>query len=118
MIIQQSNLPADVAGTAPETLPGPMRTRSRRTCHVVPGSSEAFLAKAPGLDADQTSTFEDAVAPAEKERARARVADVLRTADLGGRPEVRANVTDSAHRYRDVIAIAESAATGWTPSCS
>ena len=23
-----------------------MRTRSRRTCHVVPGSSEQFLAKA------------------------------------------------------------------------
>ena len=88
-----------------------MRTRTRRSCHVVPGSSEQFLAKAPALDADQLIfDLEDAVAPAEKERARALVVDTLRAADLGGKTRsVRVNATDSPHCYRDVIAIAEGA---------
>jgi citrate lyase subunit beta/citryl-CoA lyase len=88
-----------------------MRTRSRRTCHVVPGSSEQFLAKAPALDADQLIfDLEDAVAPAEKERARALVVDTLRAADLAGKTRsVRVNATDSPHCYRDIIAIAEGA---------
>jgi citrate lyase subunit beta / citryl-CoA lyase len=88
-----------------------MRTRTRRTCHVVPGSSEQFLAKAPGLDADQLILdLEDAVAPGEKERARALVADVLRAADLRGKTRsVRVNATDSPYCYRDVIAIVEAA---------
>ena len=88
-----------------------MRTRSRRTCHVVPGSSPQFLAKAPGLDADQLIfDLEDAVAPGEKERARALVVDTLCTVDLAGKTRsVRVNATDSPHCYRDVIAIAEGA---------
>jgi citrate lyase subunit beta/citryl-CoA lyase len=85
--------------------------RSRRTVHVVPGSSEKFLAKVPGLDADQiVLDLEDAVAPGEKERARALVVQTLRDLDLPGKTlSVRVNATDSPHCYRDVIAIAEGA---------
>jgi citrate lyase subunit beta / citryl-CoA lyase len=87
------------------------RARSRRTVHVVPGSSEKFLAKAAELDADQiVLDLEDAVAPGEKERARALVVTALRELDLPGKTlSVRVNATDSPHCYRDVIAIAEQA---------
>jgi citrate lyase subunit beta/citryl-CoA lyase len=85
--------------------------RARRTVHVVPGSSEKFLAKIPGLDADQiVLDLEDAVAPGEKERARALVVQALRELDLPGKTlSVRVNATDSPYCYRDVIAIAEGA---------
>jgi citrate lyase subunit beta/citryl-CoA lyase len=78
---------------------------------VVPGSSEKFLAKIPGLDADQiVLDLEDAVAPGEKERARALVVQALRELDLPGKTlSVRVNATDSPYCYRDVIAIAEGA---------
>jgi citrate lyase subunit beta / citryl-CoA lyase len=71
--------------------------RSRRSVHVVPGSSERFLAKADALDADQVILdLEDAVAPAEKERARALVATALRDLDPAGKTlSVRINATDS-----------------------
>jgi citrate lyase subunit beta / citryl-CoA lyase len=87
------------------------RARSRRTVHVVPGSSEKFLAKAAELDADQiVLDLEDAFAPGEKERARALVVTALRELDLPGKTlSVRVNATDSPHCYRDVIAIAEQA---------
>jgi citrate lyase subunit beta/citryl-CoA lyase len=87
------------------------RARSRRTVHVVPASSEKFLAKAAELDADQiVLDLEDAVAPGEKERARALVVTALRELDLPGKTlSVRVNATDSPHCYRDVIAIAEQA---------
>lgn len=85
--------------------------RPRRTVHVVPGSSEKFLAKIPGLDADQiVLDLEDAVAPGEKERARALVVQTLRDLELPGKTlSVRVNATDSPHCYRDVIAIVEGA---------
>jgi citrate lyase subunit beta / citryl-CoA lyase len=78
---------------------------------VVPGSSERFLAKAADLDADQiVLDLEDAVAPGEKERARARVVTALRELDVGGKTlSVRVNATDGPHSYRDVIAIVEGA---------
>jgi citrate lyase subunit beta/citryl-CoA lyase len=78
---------------------------------VVPGSSERFLARAAGLDADQlVLDLEDAVAPAEKERARALVVTALRDLAAAGKTlSVRVNATDGPHCYRDVIAIAEGA---------
>jgi citrate lyase subunit beta/citryl-CoA lyase len=78
---------------------------------VVPGSSERFLARAAGLDADQlVLDLEDGVAPAEKERARALVVTALRDLAAAGKTlSVRVNATDSPHCYRDVIAIAEGA---------
>ncbi len=85
--------------------------RSRRSVHVVPGSSERFLAKASGLDADQiVLDLEDAVSPGDKDRARTLVVNAVRELDLGGKTlSVRVNATDSPYAYRDVIALAEGA---------
>ena len=85
--------------------------RSRRTCHAVPGSNERFLAKAPGLDADEVFLdLEDAVAPNEKEAARERVIDALNTLDFGDTTVVvRVNGTDTPHYYRDLIDVVEQA---------
>src|SRR3954451_6752601 len=84
--------------------------RSRRTCHAVPGSSERFIAKAVGLDADEVFLdLEDAVAPNEKDSARERVIEALRTLDFGSKTvAVRVNGTDTPHYYRDLIAVVEA----------
>jgi citrate lyase subunit beta/citryl-CoA lyase len=86
-------------------------SRARRTCHVVPGSDERFLAKARTLEADEVVLdLEDAVAPSEKERARAAVVNALRARDhLAPTVAVRVNPTDGPHCYRDVIAVVEGA---------
>src|SRR3954452_5064927 len=85
--------------------------RSRRTCHAVPGSSERFIAKAAGLDADEVFLdLEDAVAPNEKGAARERVIEALRTRDYAGKTVVvRINGTDTPHYYKDLIAVVEQA---------
>jgi citrate lyase subunit beta/citryl-CoA lyase len=85
--------------------------RSRRSCHAVPGSSERFLAKAPGLEADEVFLdLEDAVAPNEKESARERVIEALKTLDFGATTVVvRVNGTDTPHYYRDLIGVVEQA---------
>src|SRR3954467_2071212 len=85
--------------------------RSRRTCHAVPGSSERFIAKAVGLDADEVFLdLEDAVAPNEKDSARARVIESLNALDFGAKTvAVRVNGTDTPHYYRDLIDVVERA---------
>jgi citrate lyase subunit beta / citryl-CoA lyase len=85
--------------------------RSRRTCHAVPGSSERFIAKAVGLDADEVFLdLEDAVAPNEKDSARARVIESLNALDFGAKTvAVRVNGTDTPHYYKDLIAVVEGA---------
>jgi citrate lyase subunit beta/citryl-CoA lyase len=85
--------------------------RPRRSCHAVPGSSERFLAKAAGLEADEVFLdLEDAVAPTEKERARGMVIATLREQDFGGTTVVvRINGTDTPHYYRDLIDVVEQA---------
>src|SRR4029079_57160 len=85
--------------------------RSRRTCHAVPGSSERFIAKAAGLDADEIFLdLEDAVAPNEKEAARGRVIEALNTLEFGETTVVRSvNGTDTPHYYRDLIDVVEQA---------
>jgi citrate lyase subunit beta/citryl-CoA lyase len=86
-------------------------SRSRRTCHAVPGSSERFLAKATGLAADQVFLdLEDAVASGEKENARARVVAALREQEFAAETlVVRVNGTDTPHYYKDLIAVVEQA---------
>ena len=72
--------------------------RPRRTCHSVPGSSEKFLAKAPTLAADQVFLdLEDSVAPSEKDSARGRVIEALRTLEFPADKTVvyRVNGTDT-----------------------
>ena len=85
--------------------------RSRRTCHAVPGSSERFIAKAVGLEADEIFLdLEDAVAPSEKDSARARVIEALNSLEFGSKTvAVRVNGTDTPHYYRDLIAVVEGA---------
>jgi citrate lyase subunit beta/citryl-CoA lyase len=54
--------------------------------------------------------LEDAVAPDEKDGARERVIEALRTLDFGQRTVVvRVNGTDTPHYYRDLIAVVEQA---------
>src|SRR5215213_7647243 len=86
-------------------------SRSRRSCHAVPGSNERFIAKAADLDADEVFLdLEDAVAPNEKDRARERVIEALRTLDFGSKTVVvRVNGTDTPHYYKDLIAVVEQA---------
>jgi citrate lyase subunit beta/citryl-CoA lyase len=84
--------------------------RPRRSCHAVPGSSERFLAKAPGLEADEVFLdLEDAVAAGEKDRARELVIAALREHEFAGTVVVRVNGTDSPHYYRDLIDVVERA---------
>jgi citrate lyase subunit beta/citryl-CoA lyase len=85
--------------------------RSRRSCHAVPGSSERFIAKAVGLEADEIFLdLEDAVAPNEKQAARERVIEALNTLDFGSKTVVvRVNGTDTPHYYKDLIAVVERA---------
>jgi citrate lyase beta subunit len=72
-----------------------------------PGSSEKFLAKAPTLDADMFFLdLEDAVAPLEKEAARAKVVAAVREQDWGDAVLcVRVNAWDTKWTYGDVIEV-------------
>ncbi len=89
------------------------RTRSlpRRSCLSVPGSSEKMLAKAPGLGADMVFLdLEDAVAPLEKEAARAKVVKAINEQDWGDTVLcVRVNAWDTEWTYGDVIEVVEGA---------
>jgi citrate lyase subunit beta/citryl-CoA lyase len=73
----------------------------------VPGSSERFLAKAPSLDADMFFLdLEDAVAPLEKEAARAKVVTAVREQEWGDAVLcVRVNAWDTKWTYGDVIEV-------------
>ncbi|WP_210493878.1 CoA ester lyase [Patulibacter sp. SYSU D01012] len=85
--------------------------RPRRTCHSVPGSSEKFLAKAPSLAADQVFLdLEDSVAQSEKDAARGRVIEALRTLEFPEDKTVvyRVNGTDTPFFYRDLIDVVEA----------
>jgi citrate lyase subunit beta / citryl-CoA lyase len=85
----------------------------RRSCHSVPGSNEKFLAKAPTLPADMFFLdLEDAVAPLEKEAARAKVVEAIQKYDWGDAVVcVRVNAWDTRWTYGDVIEVVGSAGT-------
>src|SRR5947209_1014911 len=89
------------------------RTRNlpRRSCLSVPASSEKMLGKAPGLAADMVfMDLEDAVAPLEKESARAKAVDAVKNQDWGEKVLcVRVNAWDTKWTYGDVITVVESA---------
>src|SRR5438309_7776105 len=87
------------------------RRLPRRSCHSVPGSNEKFLAKAPGLGADMYFLdLEDAVAPIEKEAARAKVVDAVKNQDWGDKVLcVRVNAWDTKWTYGDVIEVVGNA---------
>jgi citrate lyase subunit beta / citryl-CoA lyase len=89
------------------------RSLPRRSCHAVPGSNEKFLAKAPSLPADMFFLdLEDAVAPLEKEAARAKVVNAVQGHDWGEAVLcVRVNAWDTRWTYGDVIEVVGNAGT-------
>jgi citrate lyase subunit beta/citryl-CoA lyase len=81
------------------------RDLPRRSCLSVPGSSEKMLAKAPTLDADMVFLdMEDSVSPLEKESARPKVVDAIRSQDWGDRVMcVRINAWDTKWTVGDIV---------------
>lgn len=92
----------------------PMRRRRlQRSELAVPGSNTSFIDKAANSAADVVFLdLEDAVAPADKERARRNVIAALRDIDWAARGKtvsVRINGLDTHYMYRDVIDVMEQA---------
>jgi citrate lyase beta subunit len=91
----------------------PARPRLQRSELAVPGSQPALFSKALEGGADYIFLdLEDAVAPGDKERARANVIAGLREHDWRGRGKtvcVRINGIDTHYMYRDLIEVAEQA---------
>ena len=89
------------------------RTRSlpRRSCLSVPGSSEKMLAKAPGLGADMVFLdLEDSVSPLEKEAARSKVVNAIKSQDWGEAVLcVRANAWDTEWTVYDILEVVGNA---------
>jgi citrate lyase subunit beta / citryl-CoA lyase len=87
------------------------RDLPRRSCLSVPASSERFLEKGPTVPADMTFLdLEDAVAPLEKEGARAKAVDAIKNLDWGDRVLcVRVNAWDTKWTYGDVIEVVGNA---------
>lgn len=82
----------------------------RRTVLAVPGSSDRFLTKALGLPADVVFLdLEDAVAPAAKESARARIVEYLHKDWAAPTVTVRVNDWTTAWTYQDVVAVVSGA---------
>jgi citrate lyase beta subunit len=91
----------------------PARPRLQRSELAVPGSQPALFSKALEGGADYIFLdLEDAVAPGDKERARANVIVGLKEHDWRGRGKticVRINGIDTHYMYRDLIEVAEQA---------
>ncbi len=87
--------------------------RARRSCLAVPGSSQRFLDKAKGLDADQVFLdLEDSVAPSAKPAARGAVVDALNSGGWADKVRVvRVNDWTTQWTYRDVVEVVEGAGT-------
>ena len=88
-----------------------MTVRLRRSELAVPGSQERMIAKAAETDADLVFLdLEDAVAPAQKESARARVIDALRDIDWGRKTRaVRINDVNTIWAHDDIIDVVTKA---------
>lgn len=89
------------------------RSLPRRSCLSTPGSSDRFLAKAPGATADMSFLdLEDSVAPNEKVAARSRVVKAITSLDWDDRVLcVRVNAWDTPWTYGDVIEVVGNAGT-------
>ncbi|KAA6120856.1 HpcH/HpaI aldolase/citrate lyase family protein [Cupriavidus cauae] len=88
------------------------RPRRLRRCQLsVPGSSEKMMSKAAAMDVDFVFLdLEDAVAPAEKRPARARIVDALNGLDWGRTTRcVRVNDVTTEYAYEDIIEVVEGA---------
>src|SRR5437762_11335481 len=88
-----------------------VRNRLHRSELAVPGTNVRAMEKAPTLGADLVFLdLEDAVAPADKEQARANVVGVLGDADRwhAQAVSVRINGLDTHWCYRDVVDVVEA----------
>ena len=87
------------------------KDRPHRSELAVPGTNVRAMAKAPTLGADLVFLdLEDAVAPDDKEQARANVIDALLGQDWTGcAVSVRVNGLDTHWCYRDVVEVVEQA---------
>jgi citrate lyase subunit beta/citryl-CoA lyase len=88
-----------------------MTTRLRRSELAVPGSQQKMIDKAAQSDADLVFLdLEDAVAPAQKEAARANVIAALNKIDWGRRVRaVRINSNDTVWAHDDIIDVVTKA---------
>ncbi|MEX1194114.1 MAG: CoA ester lyase [Dehalococcoidia bacterium] len=88
-----------------------MTVRLRRSELATPGSQERMIAKAAESEADLVFLdLEDAVALAEKERARAQVINALKTLNWGNKTlAVRINSVDTVWAHDDIIEVVTSA---------
>ncbi|ESH95065.1 citryl-CoA lyase [Cupriavidus sp. HPC(L)] len=77
----------------------------------MPGSSEKMMSKAAAMDVDFVFLdLEDAVAPAEKRPARAKIVDALNGLDWGRTTRcVRVNDLTTEYAYEDIIDVVEGA---------
>lgn len=91
----------------------PARPRVQRSELAVPGSSPKMFEKALDSDADYVFLdLEDAVAPDDKEPARANIIQALNDLDWKGAGKtvsVRINGIDTHYMYRDVVDVLEQA---------
>lgn len=89
------------------------KLRVQRSELAVPGSNEEMIGKAANSAADYVFLdIEDAVAPPDKERARANIIRALNEIDWRGRGKtvsVRINGLDTHYMYRDVVDVMEQA---------
>jgi malyl-CoA/(S)-citramalyl-CoA lyase len=87
------------------------KDRPHRSELAVPGTNVRAMAKAPTLGADVVFLdLEDAVAPDDKEQARANVIDALLTQDWTScAVSVRVNGLDTHWCYRDIVDVVEQA---------
>ena len=88
-----------------------VKDRLHRSELAVPGTNVRAMEKAPTLGADVVFLdLEDAVAPDDKEQARANVIEALRTHDWSRTAvSVRVNGLDTHWCYRDVVDVVEQA---------
>ncbi|MEO8477684.1 MAG: CoA ester lyase [Actinomycetota bacterium] len=86
------------------------KDRLHRSELAVPGTNVRAIEKAPTLGADMVFLdLEDAVAPDDKERARATVIEALRAYDWrAGAVSVRVNGLDTHWCYRDIVDVVEA----------
>jgi citrate lyase subunit beta/citryl-CoA lyase len=87
-----------------------MPVRAERSELAVPASNWRMVEKAARLDADVAFLdLEDAVAPSQKEAARANVIRAFQSLDWGTKPRAyRANGLDAPFFYRDLIDVVEA----------
>jgi malyl-CoA/(S)-citramalyl-CoA lyase len=87
-----------------------VKNRLHRSELAVPGSNRRMLEKAPNSGADVIFLdLEDAVAPDDKEQARANIIEALQTYDWSkSAVSIRINGLDTYYAYRDLVEVVEA----------